>query len=224
LNIFDMPKHDDRTRRSLPIQFFQGWVRWFFRTMLTLTHGLRVYNVQRYPRDGGVLVCANHQSNLDPLILGSVFPRPVNYLAKKQLFEFGPLGWFLRWNDAIPIDRESSGIGGMKETLKRLKKREAVLMFPEGTRSKDGSLLPMKRGFLTIAKRTKVPVLPVGFDGAFQSWPKDSLFPGLGDVRVVIGQPVPFEEYSQLSEDEFSSLLETRIEECFVRACKLRGI
>ena len=209
---------DDITRRPPLIRICQSLVRWFFRTLLMATQRLRVHGIENYPSDGGVLVCANHQSNLDPLILGSVCPRPVNYLAKKQLFEFGPLGWFLRWNDAIPIDRESSGIGGMKETLRRLKKREAVLMFPEGTRSADGELLPVKLGFLTIAKRTKVPVLPIGFDGAFQAWPRGAMVPGLGNIQVVIGEPIFAEEYDSLDDEAFSELLESRIKICFDQA------
>jgi len=211
----------DKTRRSLPIRIAQSIVRWFFRISM-LPFKLRVQGIERYPSHGPVLVCSNHQSNLDPLILGCVCPRPVNYLAKKQLFKFPPLGWFLRWNDGIELDRDS-GLGGIKETLKRLKNKEAILMFPEGRRSLDGELLPIKRGFCTLVKKTKVPIFPVGLDGAFEAWPRNSPFPNFGaNVQVVFGDPIQPEEYADLSEDELTALLGEKIKECFEKARALK--
>ncbi len=212
--MFDL---QDKTRRSLRIRIAQSWVRWFFR-ILMLPFQLRVEGMPKYPRMGPILVCSNHQSNLDPLILGCVAPRPMNYLAKKQLFQFKPLGWFLRWNDVIELDRKT-GLGGIKETLKRLRNNESVLMFPEGTRSIDGELQPIKRGFCTLVKKTKVPIVPVGLDGAFEAWPRNSILPNFGaTIQVVFGNPIQPEQYRDLSDDELTELLNSKIKECFDRA------
>lgn len=213
----------DKKRRSLRIRISQSIVRWCFRLSM-LVFRIRVSGMKRYPRNGPMLVCSNHQSNLDPLILGCACPRPVNYVAKKQLFKFKPLGWFLRWNDAIELDREATGLSGIKETLKRLKKKESVLMFPEGTRSKDGELQPIKRGFCTLVKKTKVPIVPVGLDGAWDALPRHTPLPNFGaTIAVVFGEAIHPEDYADLSDDELTDLLDVKIRECFrkARAMKL---
>lgn len=207
-------------RRPLLIAAAQGAVRWFFRISMLLLVKVRVHNLQHFPdvppTGGPLLICSNHQSNLDPLIMGVVCPMPINYLAKKSLFQFGPLRWFLTWNDSIPLDR-SAGIAGIKETLKRLKKEEAILMFPEGSRSRTGQLQPVKQGFCTIAKRTKSPILPVAIDGAFAACPPDGML-RFGKVHVVIGQPIEFDQYRSLTDKELADHVETEIASLFDEA------
>ena len=108
---------------------------------------LRCYGRQNVPRDGGVLVLSNHQSNLDPVLVGIAVPRRLNYLARETLFGFAPFRWLIRSLDAIPIDREGLGLSGLKECLRRLKRGEMVLLFPEGTRTSDGEVGALKAGF-----------------------------------------------------------------------------
>ena len=212
----------DKKRRPRGTRFAQWIVRWFFRMSLTTMFRVRVDGMDRYPRTGPMLVCSNHQSNLDPLLLGCACPRPVNYLAKKQLFEFGPLGWFFTWNDCIKIDREK-GLGGIKETLKRLKRKESVVMFPEGTRSKDGRLQTVKSGFCTLARRAKVSILPVAIDGSWDALPPHSPLPNFGEsVQVVFGDAIEAHEYADLSDEDLTALLEKRIRECFERARRMK--
>lgn len=103
---------------------------------LLVFYNVRVHNQHLLPMSGATLVCSNHQSNLDPIVIGCNCPRRLNFLARKKLFKF-PLGMFLKVLDAISIDRDGIGIGGMKETLRRLRKNEPMLMFPEGQRSSD---------------------------------------------------------------------------------------
>lgn len=207
----------DKTRRSFPIRVAQSIVRWFFRISM-MPFRIRVEGMKRYPRTGPMLVCSNHQSNLDPMILGCVCPRPVNYLAKKQLFSFGPLGWFLRWNDAIELDRKA-GLGGIKETMKRLKRKESVVMFPEGTRSVDGQLQPIKGGFCTLVKKTKVAIMPAAIDGAWDVLPRHSPIPNFwATIQVVFGEAIEPEDYLDLSDEELTKLLGEKISECFEKA------
>lgn len=200
----------------------QSLVRWFFRILTMLCYRVRVHGLENYPKTERILVCANHQSFLDPIIVGVVCPRPVNYLARKTLFDFLPLAAFLRFNDTIPLDRESSGLAGVKETLRRLKKDEAVVMFPEGTRSKDGELLPLMPGFYLLAKRTKATLMPLGIDGCFTAYPPGAWLPRPGKIDAVMGKPIPFEEYAELSEQETTELLEARLKTCFEEARERR--
>ena len=163
------------------------------------------------------MICSNHQSNLDPILLGVVCKRFNNFLSKQSLFNFKPLAWFLKKNDTILIDR-ASGLAGMKQTLKRLKKAEPVVMFPEGTRSSDGEMLPLKPGFVTLVKRTKASVIPIGIAGAFDAWPKGRLIPWPVTIEMVVGKPISFETSKDMSEDELVQLLTEGISSCFEEA------
>lgn len=206
----------------------QSCVRWFFRISLTVFYRIRVHGIDHYPQPAGhgeaapLLICANHQSFLDPIVMGVVCPRPVNYLARKTLFKFKPLALFLHYNDSIPIDRDSTGLSGVKETLRRLKRKEAVVMFPEGTRSRDGELQPLMPGFCLLAKRSKATLMPIGVDGCYDAYPPHRWFPLPGEIHAVMGAPIPFEEYKDLSDEQTTQLLESRIKECFHEARRRR--
>ena len=82
------------------------------------------------------------------------------------------------------------GIGGMKETLDRLKASEPVMLFPEGERSVDGEPLPIMTGFTALVKRVEVPLVPVGIHGTFEAWPRGIKYPRFGNVKVVFGKPI----------------------------------
>ena len=204
--------------RPARIRVGQGLVRWFFRVLLLVLYRIRVYGLENYPAADGALICANHQSNLDPIVIGGACPRPVNYLAKESLFRPGLMGWFLRWNDAIPIDREGTGIAGIKETLRRLKRRESVVIFPEGSRSLDGELQDLKKGFCSLARRTSAALVPVGIEGTFDAMPPKSKTIRLGRIQVVFGPEIKAEEYQELDDDQLTQLLQQRIADCFMRA------
>jgi 1-acyl-sn-glycerol-3-phosphate acyltransferase len=135
--------------------------------------GLRVLGREHWPEGGGGLVCANHQSHFDPPLVGMTCSRRMNYLARDTLFNVPGLKQLIHFLDAIPIDREGGGLAGLKETLRRLKAGELVLIFPEGTRTHDGEVAPLKPGFIAVARRSRVPLIPVGVDGAFQAWPHE---------------------------------------------------
>ncbi len=178
------------------------------------------------PAEGGGLVLSNHQSLFDPVLVGLTLNRRLNYLARESLFNFGPFGWLINSLDAIPIDREGLGLAGLKETLRRVKRGELVLIFPEGTRSHDGEVSPLKPGFSALAKRARVPLVPVGIDGAYQAWPRDRLLPSLSTIYVHVGEPIPAEEAQAADERELVVEVERRIRAChaIARAGRLRAL
>ena len=147
----------------------------------------------------------------------------MNYMAKKQLFQRQPLKFIIEHLDAIPLDREGMGISGIKETLRRLKRGELVLIFPEGKRSSDGELGPFKAGICTLARRANVPLLPVGFDGAFQAWPREKALPKLGKIVLVVGKPILPSEYESLSDEQLLDTLRIRVTDCFAQARQKRA-
>ena len=202
------------------------WFRRFgYRAVQSVTRALmaigfqaRCWGRENYPATGGALICANHQSFLDPMLIGNSSSRPMNYLARKTLFHFAPLGWLLDFVNTIPVEREGFGVGGIRETLKRLKRGEMVLLFPEGTRSPDGEIQHFKQGFATLARRSRVALVPVGVDGAYDAWPRSERFPQLGRVRVVVGTPLAPELVETLDDRELMDELKQRIIDCIAEA------
>lgn len=175
-------------------------------------------HADRIPSTGGVLICPNHFSHLDPMAIGIASRRRVNFLAKKSLFDNRVFGWYLNVLHSIAIDREGTGIGGMKETLKRLKNGEPVILFPEGERSWDGDLLPLMKGFTALVKRVKVPIVPVGIHGTHEAWPRGAGFFRPSRVKMVVGQPIAFAEIEDLDEEQMAHYLGEKIAECYDEA------
>lgn len=197
--------------------------RVFARLFGTVCFRLRWTGSEHYPTMGGALICANHQSFFDPVLVGLTCDRRMNYLARDTLFHNPILAPLIRYLDAIPIDREGGGLAGLKETLRRLKAGEQVLIFPEGTRTLDGEVAPLKPGFCSVTRRSQVPLIPVGLDGAFQAWPRTAKFPRLGRIAVVVGEPISPEQIAAMSDDEVVAELETRIKVCHAAARQLRA-
>jgi len=195
-------------------------MRYLLRLVAVLGYGLRISGQTRIPRDGAVLIVSNHQSHLDPPLVGICCRRRLNFMARETLFAFKPFGWLIRSLDAFPIDREGTGLAGVKETLRRLKRGEMVLVFPEGTRTRDGEIAPFRPGFATLAVRGRAAIQPVAIEGAFDAWPRWNRFPGPGRIHIHFGCPLKPEEIEHL--DERDLIAEA---ECRVRACQavLRG-
>lgn len=206
------------TQRSWTKRVGYHLIRIFARITGVLLFRLRVDGREHIPEQGGVLVCSNHQSYFDPVIVGLCSDRRLNYLARDTLFRTPIFRWLIEFLDAIPIDRDGMGIGGLKETLRRLKREEMVLIFPEGTRTTTGDVSPLKPGFCTLARRGKIHLLPVGIDGAFQAWPKGSLLPRPSRICVDIAAPITPTEIATMNDDELVADLEKRIRACHANA------
>lgn len=178
---------------------------------------VRCDGVEHLPTQGGALVLSNHQSFIDPVLVGVCTRRRLTYLARKTLFR-GPMKWLIESLNAIAIDREGMGLSGLKETLRRLKREEAVVIFPEGARTFDGQIMPLLPGFVALARRGRVPLIPVGIDGAFQSWPRQRKLPRPAVVQVEFGAPITPESLRELSDDQVLAEVERRMRECFLAA------
>jgi len=174
--------------------YFIGWS--FYRSLFAIYFRWHVYNSERVPRKGPVILAANHASFLDPPLVGSGLKRDINYLARKSLFRYPVLGWILRAVNAVPVDRDGGGAAGLglKAILNRLRDGGAIILFPESTRTKDGNLQPAHSGIgLTIIK-SEAPVVPVRVFGTFEAWGRNTRFPRSHPVAVKYGRPMLFEE------------------------------
>ena len=211
-------------KRKLPNRwdttFYRG-LRFILQQAAMLGYRFRCHDMHKMLPEGRGLVCSNHQSNLDPLIIGLAIDRDLNFLAKRSLFEGVFLKHLMHPLHCIPINREM-GISGIKETLRRLRDDRLVLMFPEGTRSRTGEMLKFKSGVLSMARKTNSPLIPCALEGAFDAYPPSNTYPKLGCVHMVLGDPIMPEQYNDMEEDDLLELLESRVRECFEKARRKR--
>ncbi len=172
--------------------YFLGWC--FFRTVFKLYFRWRVFNPERVPLEGPVILASNHASFLDPPLVGAGVKRGINYLARENLFRFPVMGWVLRNWQVVPVDREGGGARGLKAILDRLLDGGAIILFPEGTRTRDGKLQPARSGIGLTVIKSDAPLVPVRVFGTFEAYGRQMRFPRPRRVAVKYGQPMRFEQ------------------------------
>lgn len=185
-------------RRRLPGRSALNVITWwigvstFVHIVLLTLYGLKRYGKERIPAHGPAIYVANHQSHLDPPILGVlVADRPFTSLARATLFRNPQFGWLIRQLGAIPLKQGESDTAAMKQALKELQAGRRVLIFPEGSRTPDGTIHPFQRGVMLLIKRAGVPVIPLAVDGAYDIWPTHRRYPRLtGRIGVMAGPPI----------------------------------
>ncbi len=157
---------------------------------MPLLFRFRAYGTRNVPRSGPVILASNHQSFLDPAFAAAALPRQVHFMARDTLFRNRWFGWFIRRVNAFDVKRQSGDIRAMRETLRRLKGGELVLLFAEGTRTTTGKIGSLKPGLGLLAYLSKALVVPVTIDGAYECWPRSRKLPRSGDVRIMFGRPM----------------------------------
>ncbi len=203
-----------RAGRLQPLIYW--FIFWFVSLAETLVFRVRYYGVDRIPRRGACLFVANHQSYLDPPVIGTVIrTRQFHPVARLGLFENPRFGWFIRTLNSIPIKEESGDMAAIREALSRLDDGHPVLLFPEGSRTPDGLMRPFKRGAWILFKRSQCPVVPVAIEGAFDAWPRRRKRPRFWARRlaVMIGEPVSHDELIAMGEQEGLRYLAARIDD-----------
>ena len=169
---------------------------YFFYTLSKIIAGAffnyRVIYPERMIESGPVILAVNHQSYFDPPLAGICSRRAVYYLARKTLFKIPLLGRLLPDFNVIPVDRGGNDMSALKTIIRLLRRGNGVVLFPEGTRSVDGSLQKGQSGIGLIIAKTKAPVLPMRVFGAHEAFPKNSKKIQLGQITMVIGEPLYF--------------------------------
>jgi len=156
---------------------------------------LSVEGRERVPKTGGVLLVANHASALDPPPLGFASPRPVHFMAKAELFEIPVLSWAISRLHAFPVRRGAADRSAVRTAIEVLHRGEVVGIFPEGTRTQTGELLPPQRGAGLIALRAGVPVVPVALIGTFRPLRFERGIPRINRFIVRFGEPIDLSEH-----------------------------
>jgi 1-acyl-sn-glycerol-3-phosphate acyltransferase len=173
------------------------------------------------PRRGGALLVSNHQSYLDPVLLGVRLDRPLNYIAKSELFENRVGSWLLRSIfNAFPVRQGAGDVAAVRETIARLREGHLLNIYPEGARTTDGAIGPMLRGVGLIVHRAGVPVVPVVIVGAYDAWPIHRRYPRARPVRVTYGPPL---NLNGLDADEIVNVIDQTLRAMFEAAGKRDG-
>jgi 1-acyl-sn-glycerol-3-phosphate acyltransferase len=177
-------------------------MRWWWRLSQDLSRfganlfwKFRCYGLENIPRTGGVLLAANHQSYLDPVLVAMVLPREMHFMARRTLFRNPAFRAIIAGYNAFAIERDSADVKGVNSAIARLEAGNILLVFPEGTRTGDGSIGPMK-SVGVIAERAAVPIVPVLIQGAYDVWPKGRVMPHFGVISLVFGKALSPENTS----------------------------
>ncbi len=178
--------------RRMNLSYFIGWS--LFRLMYSTFFHWRVYNAERVPISGPVILASNHASFLDPPLIGSGLKRPINYLGRESLFRLPGVGALLRSWQAVPVDRDGGTGKGLKRILERLAAGGGIVLFPEGTRTPDGNLQPARAGVGLAVIKSTAPVIPVRVFGTFEAFGRKTTIPRPHRVIVKYGDPMLFAE------------------------------
>ncbi len=176
-------------------KIFYSLIYYFARAFMCSYGQLEVAGTENIPLTGGCLFAANHQSFMDPPLIGSCISKEMYFLARGSLSDNPILKVILPHCNVIPVSKSGNDVAAFKKMFKVLKSNGSILLFPEGTRSKDGNLLPAKGGAGLIACKTRVPVVPVRVFGAHEIMPKGSYLLNRGPLQVVFEKPIFAEEY-----------------------------
>lgn len=145
-------------------RFYEAHRVWL-RLLFTLLMRVRADGLERIPRTGGLVLVCNHLTDLDPLLLGALIPRQLHFMAKQELFQIRPLGWWLRRTGAFPVRREEIDRAALRHAEELLRDGRAVMLFPEGHRSVTAQLQEARAGAVMLASRTGSPILPLAITG-----------------------------------------------------------
>lgn len=189
-------------------------VRGIARVIGVSAFDLRCYGRHHLDFDGAALLLSTHQSTLDPVMIGVMHNTELAYLARKTLFNSRIFAALIRSLNAIEIDREGGGLAGLKETLKRLKYGKKVLIFPEGTRTSTGRPAQLKPGFVSLARRGAVPLVPMAVTGAFHALKRGSMLPRYAPLCVYVEEPIQPQLVAQWDDQQLLQEVSQRLNRC----------
>jgi 1-acyl-sn-glycerol-3-phosphate acyltransferase len=215
----------------LSFWWYEYWycVNW---AAFTLGFSFRCAGSHNVPPNGAALIVANHQSFLDPTLVGVAARRHLTFLARKTLFKNPIFGAFLRSVNCVPVDQEGVAKEGLKTAVEKLHAGRAVLIFPEGERTWKGPMQKLKPGIQLLIKRAPAPIVPVGIAGAYEAYPRTAKYPVLsplflpankkGPLAISIGRPLDPKRLLELPREELLTELFNAIRAEQIKAEQLR--
>jgi 1-acyl-sn-glycerol-3-phosphate acyltransferase len=159
---------------------------------------VKVEGMEHLKREGPYIFMSNHQGSYDIFALLGYLPFQFKWLAKKELFSIPFFGWTMAAAGYISIDREGSRrtVEAMNGAARKIQEGMSLVIFPEGSRSPDGSIQPFKKGGFTLAIKSKVPIIPITIIGSREIMPKEKLTTTSGEIRIRMDHPIETQNYS----------------------------
>lgn len=159
---------------------------------------VKIEGMEHLNGKGPYIFMSNHQGSYDIFALLGHLPFQFKWLAKKELFSIPFFGWTMAAVGYISIDRGGTRdtVGAMNEAARKIRDGMSVVIFPEGSRSPDGSIQVFKKGGFTLAIKSKVPIVPIAISGSRDIMPKDKLTATSGEIRIRVGHPIETESFS----------------------------
>ncbi|MCK5554036.1 MAG: 1-acyl-sn-glycerol-3-phosphate acyltransferase [Deltaproteobacteria bacterium] len=175
------------------------YARWWAKIQL-LVSGVRVKvkGLEHIGNEPAYIYMSNHQGAYDIFALLSCLPVQFRWIAKKELFAIPILGWAMSAANYISIDRSGKrkALESIKKAANKIKEGVSVVIFPEGTRSRDGSIQPFKRGGFTLAIQSGVPIIPITINGSWNVMPRDSMRVRPGEIQITIDRSIETAPFS----------------------------
>lgn len=176
---------------------------------------MEILGAENVPKDGGTILCSNHQGALDPFLIAATMDRESHFMAKKELFRFKPVGNLFKAAGAFPVDRKHNDVSAIRKAIDLIKSGEMVGIFPQGkrVRGKDPRKTEIKSGVGMMVTRTQCNVLPVYI------YTKDRHTRIFHKTVIVIGQVIKYSEFDIFAEDKDKYMEMSRM--IFDRICDL---
>lgn len=170
----------------------------FWKGVFSLFHAYRVYGLEHFV-PGAAIIAPNHASYYDPPLVAVSWPEEIHFLAREGLFRKPLLKIIISNLNTYPVRGNSTDLTTFKTVFKLLKENKKVVIFPEGNRTEDGQLGPIKSGIGMLALRGQCPIIPTYIHGTFEVWPRSKRFPKLwGKIACVFGEPIYPGKFSSL--------------------------
>jgi 1-acyl-sn-glycerol-3-phosphate acyltransferase len=184
--------------------FFKFIIKIYYKVF----YGVKVHNKEKLPLDRPVLICANHLNAQDPFVIGTNLKPEIKIMAKKELFKYRIVAWFLKVNGAFPVDREANDISAIKMSLSILKSGTTMMLFPEGTRNKTNTPLESKPGVAMIAVKAKVPIVPVTLVSDYKFFKT---------MHITVGDPIYLDDYygRRVTSEEYQEIAQNIVDKIY---------
>jgi 1-acyl-sn-glycerol-3-phosphate acyltransferase len=179
---------------------------------------LKVSGLEKLPKSGPYIICSNHQSYLDPLVLGSLMPadvfRSLFAVGTSEIFGKGFMRRLARSIKVVVVDPDANLVPAMRAGAFGLRHGLALILYPEGERSIDGTPRIFKKGAAILSIHLQVPIVPVAIAGFYEAWPRNQAFRGFAPLKMEFGDPIlppPESEASEVAYEKLTAGLKSRI-------------
>ena len=155
---------------------------------------LKVYGVENLPPSGPYLLCSNHQSYIDPIMLASCLPwsvfRDTFALGTSEIFGAGFMRRLARWLRVVVLDPDANLVPALRAGAFGLKHGKVLMLYPEGERTNTGDLTVFRKGAAILSIHAQAPIVPIAIDGFYEAWPRHQKYPKFTRLRIMIGKPI----------------------------------